>query len=124
MLADVVDLAGSSTRIASAVTSDESRCEMTIIVRPCAMRAILALTIASLSASSALVASSRMRIARIGDERARDRQPLALPAREIGRALVHDGLVAARQLVDEFLGAGEPRGTHDLVIRRIAAWRQ
>jgi len=38
------------------------RCDTTISVRPSAMRIRFALTIASLSASSALVASSRMRM--------------------------------------------------------------
>ena len=52
----------SMTRIWSQSVSDPSRCETMIIVRPLAMRRRLALTTASLSGSSALVASSRMRM--------------------------------------------------------------
>ena len=36
--------------------------------------------------------------ARIADQRARDRQPLALAARQVGRPLLDEGLVTARQL--------------------------
>ena len=50
----------SSTRMASARTSDDSRCDTTIMVRPRAISARLAWMIASLSGSSALVASSRI----------------------------------------------------------------
>ena len=42
--------------------SDDKRWETMTIVRPCAMRSRLALTTASLSGSSALVASSRIRM--------------------------------------------------------------
>ena len=87
---------------------------MTISVRPCAMRSRLALTMDSLSASRALVASSRISI-RGSPISARDRQTLALTARQIGRAFLDEGLVAARQLLDEFLGPGEPRRLHDLL---------
>ena len=45
-----------------ALTSEERRCEITISVRPCAIFIRLALTMASLSASSALVASSSIRM--------------------------------------------------------------
>ena len=76
-------------------TSDDSRWALMITVRPRAIRAMLVLTIASLSASSALVASSRIRMrgSRIS---ARDRDALALSAGEVGRPLVDLGVVAAR----------------------------
>ncbi len=45
--------------------------------------------------------------ARIGDERARDRQPLLLAAREAAAALADDRVVALRQLEDEVVRAGE-----------------
>ena len=109
----------SSTRIASEFTSDDSRCEMTITVRPLAIRRMFSLTIASLSGSSALVASSRIRIFGSRIERARDRESLALAAGQIGRPFVDVRLVAARQPVDEFLGAGEPRRPDDLVEGRV-----
>ena len=50
--------------------------------------------------------------ARIVDQRARDREPLALAARQIGRAFLDVGLVAVRHPLDELLGAGEPRRAH------------
>ena len=56
---------------------------------------------------------------RVEDQRARDRQALPLAARQIGRALVNIGLVAARQPVDEFLRAGKPRRAHDFVECRV-----
>ena len=49
---------------------------------------------------------------RIVDQRACDRQPLLLSAREVGRTFLNVGLVAVRHPLDEFLGAGETRGTH------------
>src|SRR5580658_1034713 len=52
---------------------------------------------------------------RVGDQRAGDRQTLPLPARQVGRPLVDEGVVTALQTLDEFLGAGEPRRHHDLV---------
>src|ERR1051326_3564538 len=47
--------------------------------------------------------------ARIGDERARDGDALALAARERGAALADDGVVALGELEDEIMRAGEPR---------------
>ena len=60
--ADIVDPAALEHEDRVGRTSDDRRCEMMISVRPSAMRSRLALTIASLSASSALVASSRIRM--------------------------------------------------------------
>src|SRR5580704_13351183 len=53
---------------------------------------------------------------RVGDQRAGDRQPLPLTARQIGRAFVDEGVVAALQPLDEFLGPGEP-GRHDDLVK-------
>ena len=47
--------------------------------------------------------------ARIGDQRARDGDALALAAGQRRAALAHDGVVAFRQLEDEFVRAGEAR---------------
>jgi len=106
MAPDVVDLAAlARTRIASALTSDDSRCETIIIVRPSAIRARLALTMASLSASSALVASSRIKMRGLVISARADRQALALAARQVGRSLVNVSVIAAGQALDEFLGA-------------------
>ena len=52
----------SRTRMASELTRDDRRWEIAITVRPWAIFLMLALTIASLSGSSALVASSRIRM--------------------------------------------------------------
>src|ERR1700730_3813744 len=54
---------------------------------------------------------------RIVNEGARDRQALALPARQIGRALLEHRRVALRQPLDEFVRAGELGGTDDFVQR-------
>ena len=59
--------------------------------------------------------------ARVGHERARDRDPLALAAGEREAALAHDGVVAVGQLGDE---AGRLRalgGALDLLARRLRA---
>src|SRR5216683_4192272 len=54
---------------------------------------------------------------RIVNESARDRQALALPARQIGRALLEHRRVALRQPLDEFVRAGELGGADDFVQR-------
>ena len=43
------------------------------------------------------------------DQRAGDRDPLLLPARQIRRALLDISLVAVRHALDEFFGAGQTR---------------
>ena len=55
--------------------------------------------------------------ARIGDQRARDREPLALAAGEVGRAFLDEGLVAIRHAFDELLGARESGGPHRVLER-------
>ena len=57
---------------------------MITIVLPWAMRSMLALTSASLSGSSALVASSSNKNSRIGNQRSGNRQALPLSAGEVG----------------------------------------
>src|SRR5260370_22444979 len=42
---------------------------------------------------------------RIADQRPGDGEPLLLTARQVGRAFLDEGLVAARQLLDELLGS-------------------
>ena len=59
---DVEELAALQNENGVGFTSDDRRWEMTIDRAPLAMRLMLALTIASLSGSSALVASSRIRM--------------------------------------------------------------
>src|SRR5580704_5621762 len=48
--------------------------------------------------------------ARIPDQRARYRQPLALTARKICRAFLDVGLVTSRQMLDELFRSGQPGG--------------
>ena len=113
----------SRTMIASAETRDDKRCETTIRVRPCAILEILAVTIASLSASSELVASSRIKIRGLMMSARAMAKSLPLSARQVRRALIHESVVTARQLIDEFLGASETRGTHDFIEGRIGLGR-
>src|SRR5271170_4090992 len=54
---------------------------------------------------------------RIGGERPRDCQPLALAARKIGAALLDHRVVALGQLVDELVGACQTRHLDDLRTR-------
>ena len=54
--------------------------------------------------------------ARVDDECARDRDPLALPARERDPALADHGVVALRQLLDELVRLREPRDALDLLV--------
>ena len=49
---------------------------------------------------------------RVGEHRARDRDALPLPTRQREAVLADDRLVAVGQLVDEVVGAREPRGAH------------
>ncbi len=83
----------------STMISSQSR----IVLRRCATirqvqprRRRLSSIRCSVTGSSALVASSRIRIARLADQGAGDLQPLALSAAEVAPALVDGGVVAAR----------------------------
>src|SRR5205085_141509 len=55
----------------------------------------------------------------ICDDRARDRDPLTLPAGEREAALAEDGVVLLGQLRDELRGAGEPGGLLDRGVVRV-----
>ena len=62
--------------------------------------------------------------ARIADEGARDRDALALAAREPAAPLADDRVIALRQLEDELVGAGElspPRSTRSIGIAGSAS---
>ena len=56
--------------------------------------------------------------ARLGDERAGDREPLALAARQIGAALLDHRVIALRHPRDELVCARHLGGGHDLVDRQ------
>ena len=64
----------------------------------------------SLVVSSALVASSRMRIRGSFEQHPRDRQPLLLPAGEPVAALPHHGVVALGERQDPVVDVRRPRG--------------
>ena len=59
--------------------------------------------------------------ARVGEERAGDRDPLALAAAEGQAALAHAGVVAVRELGDELRGLRARGGQLDLLARRVRA---
>ena len=51
------------------------------------------------------------------DQRTGDRQPLTLPARQVGRTLFEHRRIAVRQALDELVRAGDLGGAHHLVER-------
>ena len=59
--------------------------------------------------------------ARVDDERARDRDPLALPAGERDPALADHRVVAVREPLDELVRLREPRRRLDLLVGRVDA---
>ena len=79
----------------------DSRCAITKVVRSRITSSSAACTLISVVASSALVASSRMRIGGFFKQRARDRQALALAAGEHAAALADRRLEALRDALDE-----------------------
>ena len=62
--------------------------------------------------------------ARSGDERARERDPLALAAGEVDAALADQRVVAVRQLVGEGVDAGSRAGREHVVPRRVRRARR
>ncbi len=57
--------------------------------------------------------------ARVGQNRARNRQHLALALAQVGGALREHRPVAVRQLADEVVSIGHARGLHHLVVARV-----
>src|SRR6202022_4253349 len=60
---------------------------------------------------------------RVPEQRPSNGQALTLAPREIGRTLPDEGVVAARQVLDEFFRAGEPGGMDDFLETRIRLCR-
>ena len=92
-----------------ALRTVESRWAMTNTVRPAAISLHVLL-----DGALAFVVERAGRLvedqdARVGDQRARDRDALALPARQAAAAFADDGVVALGQLQDEVVRAGERR---------------
>ena len=76
----------------------DRRCAMMSTVRPFAIALRLRRMISSLSASSAAGRLVEDQDARVGDERARDGDALALPARQVDAALDDRRVIALRLL--------------------------
>ena len=89
---------------------------MTMVVRPARRRRSAANTISSEIASSDEVGSSRIRIGRVLQDRARDAQPLALAARQAAAGLGDLGVVALRQPRDELVRVRRARRLLDLLV--------
>ena len=87
---------------------------MTNVVRPCRSDRRPSWIIASLSLSRLDVASSRSRIRGFGENRARDRDALALAAREPDAALADDRVVPLLELLDELVGVRDPADALDV----------
>ena len=90
----------------------------TIDVEPTITRSIASCTRRSDSLSSELVASSRIEDPRSPDDRAGDRDTLALAAGQPHAALTDHGVVALRKLGDEIVSVGGPRRGDDVRIRQ------
>ena len=94
---------------------------MTSVVRPRARRSSACATWRSLSASSELVASSSSRIGPVGEQRPRDRNALALAARELDAALAEVGVEALRAALDELERVRRRARRPHLVVGRVRA---
>src|SRR4051794_27069405 len=57
--------------------------------------------------------------ARVREDRSRDGNPLALPARKLDAALADDRLVALLEAFDEFVGMRNAADAFDVVERRV-----
>ena len=95
----------SMTMMRSAFSTVDRRCAMTSVVRLRMSASSCVLDLALDSVSSAEVASSRIRIGAFLQQRARDRDALALAARQQRAAIAHDGIEPVRQLRAELVHA-------------------
>ena len=75
----------------------------------------------SVDASTDEVASSRIEDPRVGEDRAGDRDPLALAARERQAALADQRVVAVGERLDELVGLRELGRPLDLLARGVGA---
>ena len=109
----------SSTTIWSASRIVESRCAIAIVVRPSTSRVERLL-----HGALGLRVERRGRLVehedrRVAQDRARDRDPLLLAAREAVAALADDGLVALGQRRDQAVDLRGARGLLDLLVGRV-----
>ncbi len=108
----------SSTTMRSACRTVDSRCAITIVVRPAISRAVACSTPRSVATSSALVGSSMIRIgASLSSARAIDSR-WRWPPDKRDAALADDGIVLLRQLADELVGLRGAGRRLDLRARR------
>ena len=92
---------------------------MRIVVRVLAIRRSVAWISSSIRASTDDVASSSSRMRGIGEQRARQRDALALTARQREALLADDRVVAVREPQDELVRLGRARRGLDLRRRRV-----
>src|SRR5664279_2403314 len=97
----------SNTRIRSRLRTVDSRCAITIEVRPFISRSIACWISASDSESRLEVASSRIRTG------ASARKARASATRQLDAALAHQRAVALGQAQDELMRIGQPRRLFD-----------
>ena len=100
------------------VRTVEKRCAITMAVRPDISLSMACCMSASDSESRLEVASSRIRMG-IGEESTGERNSLALAARELHAAFAHQGLITARQTLDELMSIRQSRGAFDLRLRGV-----
>ena len=108
-----------STRMRSQSITLESRCAKMSVVRPRIRRSSALWITASFSASTADSASSKHQDRRIAQDGARDRDALALAARQLDTALADHRVVAVGQGRDEIVDVGGRRGGADVVVARV-----
>ena len=111
----------SITRMVSASRMVDRRWAMTKLVRSFISSAMACWMSTSVRVSTELVASSRIRMSRVGQERAGDGEQLLLALRDVGGVVVDHGVVALGQGADEVVHAGGARGGADLVLGRALA---
>ena len=115
----------STTTMRSASTIVDSRCAITIAVRPRSASSNARWIASSDSESRCDVASSRITIAGFFKQQPRDREPLLLAARHAVAALADDGVEPVGQRRDEIPDARRARSAlTQLVVGRVGRGEQ
>ena len=108
----------STTRSASAIVA--GRWAMISVVRPCITSASARADLVLLRGVDRGGGVVEDQDTRVGEDRAGDRQPLALATRQREAVLAEQRVVAVGQLADEVVGAGESRRVHDPLVVDVA----